>query len=117
MSTLVPCDMYSLCFASLSVFVNNNSGLCFLCFFKFMRGNFCDSFLSLEILLGIFLLRSWAKGGVMSLYMGVCSLVDRNLRGLDVVSLNTQRSMSCSLPRMQLQQPLTSPRVMLMMGL
>ena len=31
-----------------------------------MHGNFCDSFLSLEILLGIFLLRSWAKRGVLS---------------------------------------------------
>ena len=28
---LVPCDMYSLRFASLSVFVSNNSGLRFLC--------------------------------------------------------------------------------------
>ena len=89
----------------------------FFVLFKFMRGNFCDSFLSLEILLGIFLLWSWAKQGVPSLYMGVFSLVDRNLRGLVVVSLNTQSPMSCSLPRMQLQRPLTSPRVMLMMGL
>ena len=82
-----------------------------------MHSNFCDSFLSLEILLGIFLLRSWAKWEVLSLYMGVCSLVDRNLRGLIVVSLSTQSPMSCSLPPMQLQWPLTSPRVMLMMGL
>ena len=70
-----------------------------------------DSFLSLEILLGIFLLRSWAKRGVLSLYMGVCSLVDQNLRGPVVVSLSTQSPMSYSLPPMQLQRPLTSPRV------
>ena len=82
-----------------------------------MRGNFCDSFLSLEILLGIFLLRSWANHGVLSLYMGVCSLVDQNLYGPVVVSLSTQNPMSCSLPLMQLQRPLTSLRVMLMMGL
>ena len=82
-----------------------------------MRGNFCDSFLSLEILLGIFLLRSWAKRGVLSLHMEVCSLVDQNLPGLVVVSLSTQSPMSYSLPPMQLQQPLTSLRVMLMMGL
>ena len=82
-----------------------------------MCGNFCDSFLSLEILLGIFLLWGWAKQGVLSLYMGVCSLVDRNLRGPVVVSLSTQSPMSYSLPPMQLQRPLTSPRVMLMMGL
>ena len=55
--------------------------------------------------------------GGLSLYMGVCSLVDRNLRGPVVVSLSTQSPMSCSLPPMQLQRPLTSPRVMLMMGL
>ena len=110
--------MYSLRFASLSVFVNNNSGLfVFFVSFKFMRGNFCDSFLTLEILLGIFLLRSWAKRGLLSLYMGVCSLVDQNLRRLVVVNLNTQSPMSCSLPVMQLQRPLTSPRVMLIMGL
>ena len=71
--------------------------------FKFMRGNFCNSFLNLEILLGIFLLRSWAKQGVLSLYMGVCSLVDQNLRGLVVVSLSIQSPMSYSLPPMQLQ--------------
>ena len=85
--------------------------------FKFMHGNFCDSLLSLESLLGIFLLQSWAKQGVLSLYMGVCSLVDQNLRGLVVVSLSTQSPMSCSLPPMQLYRPLTSPRVMLTMGL
>ena len=89
----------------------------FFVLFKFMRGNFCDSFLSLESLLRIFLLQSWAKQGVVSLYMGVCSLVDQNLHGLIVVNLSTQSPMSCSLPPMQLQRPLTSPRVMLMMGL
>ena len=118
MSTSVPCDMYSLCFASLRVFVSNSSGLfIFFVSFKSMRGNFCDSFVSLEILLGIFLLRSWAKRGVLSLYMGVCSMVDQNLRGLVVVSLSTQSPMSCSKPPMQLQRPLISPRVMFMMGL
>ena len=85
--------------------------------FKFMRGNFCDSLLSLESLLGIFLLQSWAKQGVLGLYMGVCSLVDRNLCGLIVISLSTQSLMSCSLPPMQLQWLLTSPKVMLTMGL
>ena len=49
---------------------------------RFMCGNFCDSFLSLESLLGIFLLRNWAKQGVLSLHMGVYYLVDRNLRRL-----------------------------------
>ena len=49
--------------------------------------------------------------------MEVFSLVDRNLRGLVVVSLNSQSPMSCSLPPMQLQRPLTSPRVILTMGL
>ena len=72
----------------------------FFVFFKFMHGNFCDSFLNLEILLGIFLLRSWVKRGVLSLYMEVCSLINRNLRGLVVVNLSTQNPMSCSLPPM-----------------
>ena len=70
--------------------------------FKFMGGNFCDSFLSLESVLRIFRLQSWAKQGVLSLYMGVCSLIDRNLCGLVVVSLSTQSPMYCSLPLMQL---------------
>ena len=72
----------------------------FFVFFQFMHGNFCDSLLSLDSLLGIFLLRSWTRQGVLSLYMGVCSLVDQNLLGLVVVSLNTQSPMSCSLPPM-----------------
>ena len=94
-------------------------GVAFVFFvsFQFMRSNFCDSLLSLESLLGIFLLRSWARQGVLSLYMGVFSLVNRNLCGLVVVSLSIQSPMSYSLPPMQLQRPLTSLRIMLTMEL
>ena len=70
--------------------------------FKFMRGNFCDSLFSLESLLGIFLLQSWAKRGVLILYMGDRSRVDQNLCELVVVNLSTQSPMSYSLPSMQL---------------
>ena len=68
---LVPCDMYSLRFASLSVLSVTIMVFIFFVLLKFMCGNFCDSFLNLESLLRIFLLRSWAKQGVLSLYMGV----------------------------------------------
>ena len=83
-------------------FVNDGPFLGFICFFSILHVNFFDSLLSLKSLLWIHLLRSWARLGALSLYMGVYFLVDQDLCRLVMVTLSTQSRMSCSLPRMQL---------------
>ena len=87
----------------------------------FLLGFFCfnsrEYLLSLESLLGSFLLRMTEALEQANLDMEVCSLVDLYLRTVVLLPCNTQSHMSCSRPLMQLQQPLTSPRGMWRMEL